>query len=153
NDVSIEAELDVLERLEPGQEGVSNIVEPATRSPVAPQSRNVLPLDLGVVKLWKRLPVLLPLSLDYGPHNLDVLLRHRLRSISRWTAAENPWSCRSLRRGERNRGALADKGVVPPFSASASSWVKVGPLLNEAALPAVAVGRGLLRSLALDALV
>src|SRR5262249_28053049 len=39
----------------------------------------------------------------------DWVLRHRPRSISRWAAAENSWSCRSLRRGERNRGAWADK--------------------------------------------
>src|SRR5215207_7987963 len=80
-DAPLEIEVDLLERLPPGQKGVSNIVEPATRSPVAPQSRDVVPLDLGVVKLGKRFPVLPPLSIEHGAYDLDVLLRHCPRSI------------------------------------------------------------------------
>src|SRR5215218_4394207 len=84
-DAPLEIEVDLLERLEPGQKAASNIVEPATRSPVAPQSRDVVPFDLGVVKLGKRFPVLPPLSVEDGADDLDVLLRHRPSSIPRCT--------------------------------------------------------------------
>src|SRR5215203_1021766 len=55
----------------------------AAPTPATPQSRDVVPFDLGVVKLGERFPVLPPLSVEHGADDLDVLLRHRPSSIPR----------------------------------------------------------------------
>src|SRR5262249_36827459 len=97
DDVPVEAELDVLERLKPGEKGVTHIVEPAPYSPVAPQPRDVVPLDLGVVEPGKRIPVLGSLSLEHGAHDIDVL-RHATQYLAR-TGAQAGTRGRTSRAG------------------------------------------------------
>ncbi len=80
-DYLLDVGFNLLERLEPPRDGVSDVLEATSGAPVAPKSRNVLPFDVRVVQLAERLPVALPLCFEHGPDNLHVLLRHRPRSI------------------------------------------------------------------------
>jgi hypothetical protein len=59
-----------------------NLLEPTPRTPVPPQSRDVLPFDVGVVQSAERLPVTPLLRLDHCTHNVRVFLRHRPSSIA-----------------------------------------------------------------------
>jgi hypothetical protein len=91
----------------------SNQVAHASRTPSNPrrvpqsQSRNVLPLDVGVVHPAERLPITPPLRFDHCKDDVRVLVRHRPSSIARSVGLASTVLARAAREGMVGRQICA----------------------------------------------